>query len=283
MHFLHPDHLGSPRLITDDQGNTVAEHVYFPFGEEATPPATDEVLKFTGHERDPLGPGTTDDLDYMHARYFSAHLGRFLSLDPTKRSARQELPQSWNRYAYTVSNPLKYVDPDGEAWRPPEDASPLEIAVARALMSDPGIGPAAMSAGPRIGLSLLAKVGLRLSSKRGLLGAVGRVLIKPTLLRAASQPSKNRLTAAGRALQKHSDRPGSAFKATSNKPSGLNREGQKVVDDILSDPDAKLVERVIKIEGQEVSVVDVVASDGRAVRFTADGTELIGFREPPPE
>jgi RHS repeat-associated protein len=110
-HFLHPDHLGSPRLITDETGNNLAQHVYFPFGEEATPPATDEVLKFTGHERDPLGAGTTDDLDYMHARYFSAHLGRFMSVDPV--GADSSLPQSWNRYSYVLGNPVKLVDPRG--------------------------------------------------------------------------------------------------------------------------------------------------------------------------
>jgi RHS repeat-associated protein len=108
---LHPDHLGSPRLITDETGNTVTQPVYFPFGEEATPPSTDEVLKFTGHERDPLGAGTTDDLDYMHARYYSPHLGRFMSVDLASGNPR--IPQSWNRYGYVLGNPLRFTDPFG--------------------------------------------------------------------------------------------------------------------------------------------------------------------------
>jgi RHS repeat-associated protein len=71
-------------------------------------------LKFTGHERDPLGAGTTDDLDYMHARYYSPHLGRFMSPDPALESADPFWPQTWNRYSYVTSNPLKYIDPSGE-------------------------------------------------------------------------------------------------------------------------------------------------------------------------
>jgi hypothetical protein len=42
--------------------------------------------------------------------------GRFLSVDPSSRSIRLGLPQSWNRYAYVMGNPLKYVDPFGELW-----------------------------------------------------------------------------------------------------------------------------------------------------------------------
>lgn len=45
----------------------------------------------------------------MHARYFSAHLGRFLSPNPL--GGDEFSPQSWNRYGYVVGNPLKYVDP----------------------------------------------------------------------------------------------------------------------------------------------------------------------------
>jgi hypothetical protein len=47
----------------------------------------------------------------MHARYFSAHLGRCHSVDPV--GAAPSWPQSWNRYSYVLGNPMKYVDPEG--------------------------------------------------------------------------------------------------------------------------------------------------------------------------
>ncbi len=111
-HF-HLDHLGSPRIVTDAAGKTLARHLYFPFGQEATEPDQDDLaLKFTGHERDDLDSGGTSyDLDYMHARYYSPLVGRFLSFDPVGGSPNW--PQSWNRYSYTIGNPLKYTDPKG--------------------------------------------------------------------------------------------------------------------------------------------------------------------------
>ena len=114
-HF-HLDHLGTPRLITDGS-TTAGRHVYYPFGEEITSPDQNaERMKFTGHERDVGGAGREDDLDYMYARYCSPETGRFLSVDP-KRIGKPVAGQSWNRYAYTEGNPLKYVDPDGEDGR----------------------------------------------------------------------------------------------------------------------------------------------------------------------
>ncbi len=109
----HLDHLGSPRLITDGNGVEVARHSYFPFGEEATDPnQDDEPMKFTGHERDGNGPGTADDLDYMHARYYSPGLCRFMSLDPAD-STNVGVPQGWNKYAYVTNRPMGHIDPDG--------------------------------------------------------------------------------------------------------------------------------------------------------------------------
>ncbi len=68
-HF-HLDHLGTPRLITDENGEKVSFHTYYPFGEEATAQAQDaETMKFTGHERDLLTGNEGNQLDYMHARY----------------------------------------------------------------------------------------------------------------------------------------------------------------------------------------------------------------------
>ncbi|MGJ5817124.1 RHS repeat-associated core domain-containing protein [Paludibaculum fermentans] len=58
-------------------------------------------------------PNAETGLDYFGARYFSAAQGRFTSPDPLMASARASNPQTWNRYAYTLNNPLRYVDPDG--------------------------------------------------------------------------------------------------------------------------------------------------------------------------
>jgi RHS repeat-associated protein len=109
----HLDHLGSVRLETDSAGNIVKQRTFLPFGEElATTPVSENELRFTGHERDDLVPGTsTDDLDYMHARFCSPTTGRFLSVDPVLGNPMQ--PQAWNRYSYVASNPLNAIDPTG--------------------------------------------------------------------------------------------------------------------------------------------------------------------------
>lgn len=49
----------------------------------------------------------------MLARYYSAGLSRFLSVDPGK-DTELENPQSWNKYAYTRNNPLRWKDPTGK-------------------------------------------------------------------------------------------------------------------------------------------------------------------------
>ena len=56
------------------------------------------------------------ELDYMYARYYGPeNLFRFLSVDPILGSAKPNLPQSWNRSAYVLNNPILMIDPDGES------------------------------------------------------------------------------------------------------------------------------------------------------------------------
>jgi RHS repeat-associated protein len=62
----------------------------------------------TGKERD-----AETGLDYFGARYFSGAQGRFTSPDPLMASAHASNPQTWNRYAYALNNPLRFVDPNG--------------------------------------------------------------------------------------------------------------------------------------------------------------------------
>ena len=116
IRHYHLDHLGSPRLLTDRCKVTQGRFVYFPFGEEASYQTggqqDPERMRFTGHERDLADLGSTmDDLDYMHARYYSPILGRFMSVDPV--AGKNGDSQSWNRYAYGRNNPLAFVDPTG--------------------------------------------------------------------------------------------------------------------------------------------------------------------------
>jgi len=116
-YHYHVDHLGTPRRITDDQNRIVGIHDYYAYGQENSLGTNEPSLtspKFTGHERDLAGNGSgPGTLDYMHARYYDAAVGRFLSVDPTWSSADRGTPQSWNRYAYVRNNPLRFVDPDG--------------------------------------------------------------------------------------------------------------------------------------------------------------------------
>jgi RHS repeat-associated protein len=99
------DHLGSPRVMTDQAGAVVERRDYYPFGGEITN-TNNNQLKFTGKMRD-----DETKLDYFGARYYASMLGRFMSVD--HGGPDPESPQSWNRYQYTYNNPLKFVDPDG--------------------------------------------------------------------------------------------------------------------------------------------------------------------------
>jgi RHS repeat-associated protein len=96
-YYYHTDHVGSTRLVTDDNKNIVAHTVYHPFGE---PYSTDgsQDYSFTGKKQDATG------LYYISARYYDPELGRFLTRDPKK---------GINQYRYCYNNPLKYIDPDG--------------------------------------------------------------------------------------------------------------------------------------------------------------------------
>jgi RHS repeat-associated protein len=105
------DHLGGTSLLLDDAGQVVSEKVYYPFGLTRSEQNGDAMpYGYTGKELDASG------LHYYEARYYDALNGRFISPDPLYLDKPQDgahNPQLFNLYAYTVNNPLKYVDPDG--------------------------------------------------------------------------------------------------------------------------------------------------------------------------
>jgi RHS repeat-associated protein len=110
IYYDHTDHLSGSNVLTDKAGAVAQVLDYYPFGEVRINEQTgdfDESNKFTGHELD-------DDtgLYYANARYYDARIGRFVSLDPLEGDIMN--PQSLNKYAYVMNNPMKYVDPSGE-------------------------------------------------------------------------------------------------------------------------------------------------------------------------
>lgn len=145
------DHLGTPRVITDDTGNIIGGIQQFaPFGNGGSLDAG--ALQFTGHERDRamLAGGTTQLPDYMHARYYDVGAGRFLSVDPGGWDKRR--PQSWNRYTYAENNPVLKVDPDGRQAVIPNTApgplAPFSMALfhAQQMRTNPSYRRAAVDA-----------------------------------------------------------------------------------------------------------------------------------------
>jgi RHS repeat-associated protein len=54
---------------------------------------------------------------YFGARYYRAGLGRFTTVDPGHVNGDVGDPQSWNAYAYARNNPLRFIDPEGLAYR----------------------------------------------------------------------------------------------------------------------------------------------------------------------
>jgi len=85
--------------------------------------------------------------------------------------------------------------------------------------------------------------------------------------------SAGQLTRAGRALQKHGNRPATAFPRARGNPPRINQSGQDVLDDILTSPGSTTR------SGNRFGGDDIIAPDGRGARFDADGV-FRGFLEP---
>ncbi len=119
--FYASDHLGTPRLVTDVAGTAIETRRYWPYGDAIPSQSPFEALRFATMEFDSEGgtaPGLLTDRYYDHARSHVGGLGRFLCPD-ADHGDPQHL-STWARYVYAADNPLKYVDPDGNAVRLPE-------------------------------------------------------------------------------------------------------------------------------------------------------------------
>ena len=100
------------------------------------------------------------------------------------------------------------------------------------------------------------------------------------LLKVANQASKAGLTSVGRALQKHGDRIGSVYPKAVGTQSAINAQGEKILKDILSNPNVQRTVNSNNIGRYGGNVVDYKIPNGMGARFNADESRFIGFLEP---
>jgi RHS repeat-associated protein len=113
--YIHPDHLGSTNVVTDDTGAVVQTLDYYPYG---GPRINSTSGNYSGAGRQYLNRfADQTSLDYLNARYYDPGRGQFLTEDPVFWSSGQNLfnPQSLNSYSYAEDNPITKKDPDGQA------------------------------------------------------------------------------------------------------------------------------------------------------------------------
>lgn len=122
--YTTTDHLGTPRIITDELGQVKARRDFMPFGEELYVnvggrstnlnygTSEDDIRqKFTGYQKD-----KETGLDFAEARMYANNFGRFTAVDPLTASGKSSHPQTFNRYIYVGNDPINLRDPDGLQW-----------------------------------------------------------------------------------------------------------------------------------------------------------------------
>ncbi|MCL2024538.1 MAG: RHS repeat-associated core domain-containing protein [Coriobacteriia bacterium] len=100
------DGRGSVAHMTDMAGFAQASYTYDTFGEATVSGSTTNPYAFNGERVD-----RTTGLQYLRARYLDMGAGRFITQDTYLGTLTEPLSQ--NRFAYTLNDPLNYVDPSG--------------------------------------------------------------------------------------------------------------------------------------------------------------------------
>jgi RHS repeat-associated protein len=101
--FPVPDALGSILALADSNGNLLTQYFYDPFGATtSTGSASGNPFQYIGRENDLTG------LYYMHARYYSPALMRFVSEDPLGFAGGDV-----NLHVYSINSPTNLRDPSG--------------------------------------------------------------------------------------------------------------------------------------------------------------------------
>ena len=117
--FYHSDHLGSTSYITDDHANITQYDAYLPYGEllvDEHSSSEELPYKFNGKQFD-----DETGLYYYGARYMNPMASIWYGVDPLA-----EKYTTTGGYVYTLDNPVRLIDPNGNWSWPWERGSLIE-------------------------------------------------------------------------------------------------------------------------------------------------------------
>ena len=100
VYWVHTDHLGTPKAMTDDTATVVWEAWHEPFGKATETIAVEELqVRFPGQYED-----AETGLHYNYFRYYDPGTGRYSTSDPIG------LAGGLNTFTYVGGNPVHFVD-----------------------------------------------------------------------------------------------------------------------------------------------------------------------------
>ncbi len=115
--WIHSDYVGAPKVATDDTGNVVWEWDRTPYGRNMPSGSVEIDVRFPGQVYDEFA-----DANYNQHRWYSSHLGQYLSPDPIG------IAGGINYYGYADGNPTTRIDTYGQSGCP-APSSPYEVVI----------------------------------------------------------------------------------------------------------------------------------------------------------
>lgn len=249
--YYHKNWQGSIVALTNSSGAVTNRYQYSPFGESGSMSGT--THGFTGQRWD-----DETGLYFYKNRHYAPSIGRFLEPDPIG------FGDGLNTYAYVGNDPLNMIDPLGLAGTPSPGGSsgsgglPFDPTQRDKKWVDP-TKPGPNGEPPREGASpdpLVDSILIQpfVGLGKGILGVFARRAFWAeeagasfpsswwnAIKDSATQAEKNGFTKAGRAWQKHSNRPGGHYSPKSNDPTEANKLGKEMVDYIINHDEAIIV------------------------------------------
>jgi RHS repeat-associated protein len=108
-YFEHSDWLGTVRALSDPSGTRDGICTGLPYGDLLNCSGSSLTMHFTDQLHD-----FESDLEHFLFRQYNPTQGRWMTPAPAGMAAADPAnPQSWNRYAYVMNNPLNATDPLG--------------------------------------------------------------------------------------------------------------------------------------------------------------------------